>query len=70
MLSFVLMYCSLQECSIKGVLKLKHSVISLNFCTSVVVVEVSVGDVVVETTEAVDVEDSAIVVVVVVVSYQ
>ena len=51
-------------------LKLKHSWISLNFYTSIVVVEVSFGNVVVvevETTEAIDVGESAIVVVVVVV---
>ena len=66
----MLLHCCLQECSIKSISKLKHLSITSNFYTSIVVVEVSLGDVVVETTEAVDVEDSAIVVVVVVVSYQ
>ena len=66
----MLLHCCLQECSIKSISKLKHLSITSNFYTSIVVVEVSLGDVVVvevETTEAIDVGDSAIVVVVIVV---
>ena len=66
----MLLHCCLQECSIKSISKLKHLSITSNFYTSIVVVEVSLGDVVVvevETTEAIDVGDSAVVVVVVVV---
>ena len=64
----MLLHCCLQERSTKSISKLKHSSSSLNFYTTIVVVEVSFGGVVVvevETTEAIDVGDSAIVVVVV-----
>ena len=64
----MLLHCCLQECSIKSISKLKHLSITSNFYTSIVVVEVSLGDVgvvEVETTEAIDVGDFAIVVVVV-----
>ena len=67
LLLVVLLHCCLQERSTKSISKLKQSSSSLNFYTTIVVVEVSLGGVVVvevETTEAIDVGDSAIVAVV------